>query len=181
MSKFLARLVVGMALLYVGGATAFAYTHYEGARPDIPTILAEFNSWLGSLFATKVNPQRPPAAEPPASPPAPAPSAASDPAPATAPAAPAAPGAPAGMSAEGKELWHIQHEVLPKASEMARALRGMSRADSAAFEAARVEILASLGDARSFLNGLLEQDSDHEQANRLWTRLQEIYAAVKKL
>jgi type IV secretory pathway VirB10-like protein len=173
MSKLIARVVVGLALLYVGGATAFAYSHYDGAKPDVPTILKDFHGWMGSLLATKTNPPKPPAGEPP---PAEVPAA-----PATPRVAPPAPSDTPDGSAEDRELRRIQDDVLPAASEKARALRGMSRSDAAAFEKARVEVLAMLGDARTFLNGVLEKDADHQQANKLWNRLQGIYTAVKHL
>lgn len=183
MAKLISRLVVGLALLYAGGATAFAYTHYDGAKPDVPTILGDFHAWMGSLFSTKTNvPAAPTPGPAPAAPPAPAqtePTSSAAPQPAPAPTPP--PGAPSGLSAEDKELWRIQNDVLPQASTKARALRGMSRSDAAAFESARVEVLAMLGKSRTFLNGILERDADHQQANKLWNKLQEIYTAVKHL
>jgi hypothetical protein len=173
MIKFIARLVVGLALVYVGGATVFAYSHYDGAKPDVPTILKDFHGWMGSLLATKTNPPKPKAPEPP---PAEVPAAPTSPPAAT----PAPSGTPDG-NAEDRELRRIQNDVLPEASEKARALRGMTRSDAAAFERARVEVLAMLGDARTFLNEVLEKDADLQQANKLWNKLQEIYTAVKHL
>lgn len=168
MAKFIARLVVTIACLYGAGAVAFGYFHYEeGQRPDVPGVLSDFNGWMGSLVATRTNP-RPSPAPPPATPQAPEP-----------PPAPVEPPAP--VDPEERELLRIEKEVLPQAREIAKALRGMDRGDSAAFEAKRTEGMALLGDARTFLNGLLENDPHHRKANTLWGQLQELYRALKSL
>jgi hypothetical protein len=187
MGKTISRFVVGLAVLYALGATGFAFAHYPGEKPDVPTILSDFNAWLGSLFVVKHNPKPPagpPTAGEPTAPPSTPPEA---PTPAT-PGAPEHPVAepgqrvpPEGLTGEALELWKIEFQVLPAARKKAHALRDMPRSDSEAFEKARTEILASLSETRPLLNEILERDSAHRQANRLWSAMQEIYAAVKKL
>lgn len=166
MSKFIARLVVTLGLLYVGGAVAFAQLHYaEGQRPDVPGVLTEFHGWLGSFFRSTANPAPPP--PPPALPPVVA-----EPE-APAPAEPADP--------EEQELNRIEREVLPKATELGTKLRNMERGDGVEFDRLRAEAMSSLGDARDYLNALLEKDSHHKRANALYNRLQGIYRALKSL
>lgn len=187
MGKLISRVVVGLAVLYALGATGFAFAHYEGEKPDVPTIVTDWNAWLGSLFTVKHNPKAP-AETPPAPPeapkgtaspsePAPAPETATEPT----PAEPVLRQPPEGLSGEALELWKIEFQVLPAARKQAHALRDMSRADSEAFEKARTSIMAALSETRPLLNDILERDSGHRQANRLWSAMQEIYAAVKKL
>ncbi len=170
MSKLIARLVVGLACAYAAGAVAYGFFGYEeGRRPDVPGVLSDFNGWLAGFVTSRAPDPKPPAAPP--APPAPAEP--STPAPEAAPAAPADP--------EERELARIEKEVLPKARELGRALRAMDRGDAEAFEGKRTEGMALLGDARTFLNGLLEREPRHKRANALWSQLQEIYRALKSL
>lgn len=170
MAKLIARAVVTLALLYAGAAAVFAWLHYEGARPQVPQILADFHAWGGGLFASTsvekpaTGPERPAPAPPP-------------------PPAPQAPTPPAPVAAdpETRELDHIESDVLPKTLELMRSLRDMERGDGVDFERVRTDALAQLGDAKTYLNGLLEKDSHHKRANRLWSRLQEMYVALKKM
>ena len=176
MGKFIARLVVTLAVLYAGGVAIFAFTNYPAEKPDVPTIVGDFNAWASELWATKVNPKPAKPVEPPAPPPEPAE------APPVAPAPPPGPlQPPVGLSGEDLELWKIEHRLLPEAAKQARLLREMSRADSTAFEEARTSIMASLGDARTLLASVLDRDNGHRQANKLLGTLQELYAALKKL
>lgn len=167
MSKFIARLVVTLGLLYVGGAVAFAQFHYdEGKRPDLGGVLGDFHGWLTSFVTSTKNPEAPPPPPPPATPVAP-------------PAAPVEPAPSA--DPEERELDRIEREVLPKARELGTKLRSMERGDGEEFERLRTEAMASLGDARTYLNGLLEKDSHHRRANTLYSQLQAIYRALKSL
>jgi len=184
MGKFIARLVVTLALLYGAGATAFAFLHYGGEKPDVPTILKDFNGWITSLWAKKANPKPAQPVEPPAPVPVtpPAPTPVEEPEPAEpVPTGRVVPKPPPHLSGEQLELWKIENLVLPDVEKQARALRDMSRADAPAFEAARTTAMATLGDARTFLSGMIDRNPDHDHANRLWQKLQGIYAALKKL
>lgn len=115
----------------------------------------------------------PAAPTPPPTPPNPPPPAAGSDVPASVPAPSADP--------ETQELTRIEKELLPAVTEKARKLRSSERGDGVEFNALRSEAMAALADARTFLNGLLEKDPRHRQANRLWTQLQELYASLKRL
>lgn len=173
MARQLAVLLVGLVVLYALAATGFAFGHYEGRMPGLGQVMGDFHGWLGDVFVGREAPAvpPPPAAAPVAGPPA----AGAGPTPASAP--PAQPP----LDEEGKALWKIEREVLPAAQKRARELRSMSRADAAAFERARTEVLAALSETRPLLNAILERDSGHAKANRLWSQMQELYTAVKKL
>ncbi len=85
MGKFIARLVVTLAVLYAAGVAIFAFTYYPAEKPDVPTIVGDFNGWVGELWTTKVNPKPAKPVEAPAPAPEPVP---------TPPVAPAPPPGP---------------------------------------------------------------------------------------
>lgn len=178
MGKFIARLVVTLAVLYAASVAIFAFTYYPGEKPDVPTIVGDFNGWAAELWKTKVNPKPAQPVEAPAPAPLPEPVA---PPPAAPVAPPGPPQPPPGLYGEQLELWKIEHVLLPEAAKQARLLREMSRADAPAFEEARTSIMASLGEARTLLGSVLDRDNSHRLANKLLGTLQELYAALKKL
>lgn len=183
MARQLAIFLVGLLALYALAATGFAMGHYEGGMPGVGQVVSDFHGWLGEVFIGRPVPTASPApaAVPGPSAGAPAGAGALPSAPAAGPAAGAVAGPPAGLDAEGRALWKIEKEVLPAAHKRARELRSMSRADSQAFERARSEVMAALSETRPLLNSILERDSAHAKANRLWSQMQELYSAVKKL
>lgn len=170
MARQLAVFLVGLVVLYALAATGFAFGHYEGSMPGVGQVIDDFHGWLGDVFVGRQAPAVPrePRASAPAAPPA-----------ATSAPAAAPPDVP--LDDEGKALLKIEREVLPTAMKRARELRTMSRANADAFERARTEILAALSETRPLLNEILERDSGHAKANRLWSQMQELYTAVKKL
>ena len=171
MAKFIARLVVTLAVLYAGAAGVFAWLHYEGTRPAVPQVLTDFHAWTVSLIATKKaeRPPRPVEDAPPPKPPAPP------------PAPPVEPPPPAPKDPETQALDTVEKDLLPKALELAKQLREMDRGTGEEFEKIRTDALAELGKAREVLNPILEKDAHNTRANRLWTKVQELYATLKKL
>ncbi|MFM8980261.1 MAG: hypothetical protein ACKOSS_07350 [Planctomycetia bacterium] len=172
MARQLAIFLVGLVVLYALAAAGFAFGHYEGSLPGVGQVLDDFHGWLGEVFVGREAPARVPS-QPPAR------TSAGPAAPAARATLEAPPQAP--LDEEGQALLKIEKEVLPAAMKRARALRGMSRADADAFERERAEVLAALSETRPLLNAILERDSSHAKANRLWSQMQELYSAVKKL
>jgi hypothetical protein len=171
MSKFLLRVALAMVAVYAVGAVLFAFVHYSGNPPSVPTILGDYHAWLGSgLVSGEVERSRPPS--PPPAPPTPTPPPAAPPA--------AVPDPDAGDPVE-KELRRIEKELLPAITEKARILRASERGDGVDYDRTRAEAMAALSEARTYLNGILEKDPHHRQANGIWTTLQELYSAIKRL
>ena len=70
-------------------------------------------------------------------------------------------------------------QTLRRSAREAPALKRQER--DGRFEAARLEVLSDLCDARDALNEIPDDEPSDERANGLWDRLQELLAAVRKL
>lgn len=170
MSKIYARAAIVLVLLYVVGAVLFATFHYTGARPPIPTILGDFHAWVASPFTSSEQPAPAAPVPPPAPPPTPVPEPPTFETPSIEETDPVA-----------VELKRIEKELLPEITEKARKLRASERGDGVEYDRVRSEAMAALGEARTYLNALLEKDPHHRRANKLWSALQELYASLKRL
>jgi hypothetical protein len=174
MAKTFCRGVVGLAVLYALAVAAFALFHYEGERPDVPGLFADFHGWVGGLFGgSRAAPREPRAEVPPPPPPPP------DPTPPPPPPPPVQPPPAVARDPVETALSAIEDETLPRAETIARTLRDMDRGPD--FDAKRGEVLGLLGKARDVLDPILEKTPAHPRANRLWDRLQNLSNAVRRL
>ncbi|MHC5009396.1 MAG: hypothetical protein ACYTG6_00420 [Planctomycetota bacterium] len=157
--RSVARLCVGLVVLYFVAVGAFAVLHYDGSRPAAGTVFGDFHAFLG--FGSDAAPAR-------AAPPAPGPTVVQAPPTHPAPLPPPPP----------DPLDRVDATLRQVATEAPR-LRTMDRGP--AFENARVTALARLSEAREILNPILDRDPENDRANRLWDRLQRLYVALKKI
>lgn len=151
-------LVGGGLALYVVCIGLFALFHYEqGRRPAASRVMRDFHAFLGvgpsAAAAAPTVVAVPP--RPVVPPPAPVPS-----------------------QVERSPLDRIA-QTLRRIERDAPKLKQRDR--DASFEPARIEVLSALCDARDTLNEILDERPDHDRANRLWDRLQQLLAAVRKL
>ena len=155
-------LLAGGLVLYAVCIGLFALFHYEeaGDRPDASRVVRDFHAFLG------VGPSQARAAAPEVAATAPPPR----------PVRPSP--APAPVPIRRSPLDRIA-ETLGRIEQDAPKLKQQDR--DASFEPARIEVLSALCDARDTLNEILDERPDDARANRLWDRLQELLAAVRKL
>jgi hypothetical protein len=175
------RVALGLLVLYAGALLAFALFHYGGDRPGAGTVLGDFHAWLG--LGTAPPPPAPSPAPPeppgPAVPPDDAPPA--TPAPAAPPELPTigpAPSATPAPPVSSAELDTVEKR-LAEAEEGGKELRVMDRGPP--FDAKLRSVLGKLGEAREILNRVLDASPRNARANKLWTRLQQLHGAVKRL
>lgn len=154
-------LVGGGLVLYMLCLGLFAVVHYDaGKRPRAALVMREFHAFLGigptqaRAAAPEVKAALPPLAPKPVVPP------------------------PAPVVHEPSQIERIA-QTLRKVEREAPKLRQHER--DATFEGARIEVLSTLCDARDQLNEILDERPSDARANRLWDRLQELLAAVRKL
>jgi hypothetical protein len=162
-SSIVPRLLIGAGALYLAALGAFALLHYDGSRADARDVVSEFHAFLGvgpSTAAAEVAP-------PPPAPPPPRPVVVK-------PSPPPAPPPPR----ERTRLERVA-DTLREVRKEAPALKRMDRGPG--FDAARIDVLSRLSDARDLLNGVLDENPDHRRGNELWDRLQELMAAFRKL
>jgi hypothetical protein len=172
MAKTLCRVLLGLAVLYAAAVGAFALLHYDGGRPSADVVIGDFHAWLGlgSRDSSPPDASPPPAPPPPETPYVPPP---------TPPPVPSPEPAPSRDSAAVRAGLAKAEEDLKAVEATAKSLRAMERGPE--FEAKRGEALGVLGNVRTALNPILDEDPKHATANKLWDRLQSLYNALRHL
>ena len=154
-------LVCGGIALYVVGLGLFTLFHCDaGTRPAAGNVMRDFHAFLG-VGPAKAQAAAPEvkSAPPPMRPTPPRPK-------------------PAPVKYEPTPL-ELVAQTLRRVERDAPKLKQRDR--DTTFESARIAVLSELCDARDVLNEILDERPDHDRANRLWDRLQELLAAVRKL
>ena len=157
-SRVLLPLCCGLVGLYVVALGLFTLLHYEsGGRPPASRVMRDFHAFLG-IGPSAAQAEPPPVAIVPPPPPR-----------LVAPPPPVY--EPSPLEKIAQTLRRVERE--------APALKQRER--DSGFEAARVEVLSELCDARDRLNEILDRQPSNDRANGLWDRLQQLLVAVRKL
>lgn len=156
------RVLLGLAVLYAVLLLTFWTIHYEGERPGAGQVIQDFHAYLG------LGPGEAKAAPPPPLPPLEPVRIEPEP---PAPPPPPSPPEPSRLDRIADTIREVQRE--------AKTVREKQRGGE--LEAAQLELVSRLCDARDQLNVILDADPDNDRANGLWDKLQQVLVALRKL